>query len=553
MAGVVFATASALAACATSPKVGNPANGPDIGIISIQGFHAEVSDKTTMAFDFFDRFHVFPGRFDIGVVTSAQLLDIEIYSAHRYATYDWSTFVNNADPNSGITLVTLPTLPVSIPPQTSYTPALQLSIASSGNPIIDSTLDFGFTTPETVTVPITLSRVAPIVFRPEQPYRETLSFGTAFRSTITRGREQRVSYRKNPRQLFEWRLFLEDGTERTKVAMFLHSPRDVPFAIPAWHDLTTLTAAVTAGATVLPVANTSQGDFRVDGLVLIYKDSNGTFEILSVASLTATTVTLNVGLTGGFAQGDIVAPVLIAALDSNPSGARWPSSDAVVNLALRVTDNDANIGSTAAWPTFNGRVLLDECNGVETTAPELFEQDVLRIDSRSGPVHLDASSWGRSQRVTEKTFRTATRSASWNLRQLLYALRGPAVAFYLPSFSNDLQVAATVTNATSTIDVTNVGYTRFVGATPEAPRNIIRLVFVDGSAPVYRTVTAATEVSATVERLTVNSAWGATYTTSQIRRIEFVELVRFDSDDLELEHRPSGGVTLTAPVRSLFA
>ncbi|SEJ50166.1 hypothetical protein SAMN04244579_04607, partial [Azotobacter beijerinckii] len=124
----------------------------------------------------------------------------------------------------------------------------------------------------------------------------------------------------------------------------------------------------------------------------------------------------------------------------------------------------------------------------------------------------------------------AERSA---LRSLLYALRGRQVPVWLPTHAADLEPVATVTAVATTLDVANVGYTRFGQAKPG--RCDIRLELWDGTA-FHRRITGSTELSADVERLAIDSPLGVQVEPAEVLRISWLTLCRLDSDSLEIHH-----------------
>ncbi|KKL46135.1 hypothetical protein LCGC14_2348610, partial [marine sediment metagenome] len=59
-------------------------------------------------------------------------------------------------------------------------------------------------------------------------------------------------------------------------------------------------------------------------------------------------------------------------------------------------------------------------------------------------------------------------------------------------------------------------------------------------------------ISPTIERLTLNTLWPTTRTVSEIRRIEWFELVRFDSDAMGLRYSRIGRASATMPLLRVF-
>ena len=150
----------------------------------------------------------------------------------------------------------------------------------------------------------------------------------------------------------------------------------------------------------------------------------------------------------------------------------------------------------------------------------------------------------------KKTFEVRTREDLWNVRQLLYALRGRQISFYIPTFTAELQVTTVLTNGSTAMTITNVGYSRYVANT--SPKNIIRVVETDGTI-LTRTITASAEVDNTTETLTVDTPWPENILPTDIRRVEFLEKVRMNADKIPITHISGlGEATIGFPVKVVF-
>lgn len=496
-------------------------------------------------FDWYETFHVIPRRFDFGNLLTAQQEPIEVYSAFRDDDHVWSAFVNNA--GDGISLLGQPSLPVVVPPQTGIVMTLQVDTA--GEPNVDSTLDFVFDT-GTTPVPITLQRVVLFPLAPESGYLEMLEFSTEIIEHDD-GSEQRISWRKNPRQMFDWKVVVEDGASRSRLENILYEWQRRIFGIPVWHEQTRLTASVSIGTTVLPVAETDFRDLREGGLVLIYQDDYiNDVGTIAVGGIGANTITLESGILSAYPSGTQVIPLRTGAVRGVVNGRRYPSGAQELTIKFRVDENDANLADTSAWTMLNSKVLLDDCNAIQGTLTETFDQQVTIIDNSSGKVY-QSSGWQYHKRGSGKTFWTNSLEGLWTIRQLLHALRGRQISFYLPTFVSDLQPTEDLVSGAQTMTIQNVGYNQFVKGRQN--KNIIRITFKDGSTPLIRTITDYDPIDALTESITVNTVWPSTITPDQIDKVMFVEEVRFNSDTIRIQHTPGQRtVRVSAPVITVF-
>lgn len=483
-----------------------------------------------------ESFHILPRRHDLGNILTTQVINFEIYSAYRTATQSWNGFVNNA--GTGVSIDISPTQ--VFPPLTGLDGVL--TVTTDGPPVVASDLVFSFDVPQTISVPITLTRLVLFPFQPNKPYTETLAFSTDILKFMS-GKEQRVAVRAFPRSIFEWEFFFEDGVERATLHNKLFGSLVETFGIPIWHEMTQLTAEGSSGASTITVASTDYADYRAGSLVAIWTDYQ-TFDVHEIDSFTSTTITIDSTLSQTFPVGAKVMPVRLAVIDGVPQGRRFPTADGTVQLRFRTLDNDANIADTSAFSTFNSKVLLDGCNVVQRELQESYTQDINVLDSVSGDTY-QSSTEPNSRRQHGLGISCRTRQSLWEHRQLLHSLRGPQTSFYVPTYSEDLTPIANLTSGTNTLVISNVGYTDEINAVQ--PRDFIRVVFNDGTASITRQILSVVEDSATQETLTLDDTWASTYTADQIDRVEHLAEVRIATDDVRIRHR---GVAVPALIQT---
>ena len=497
---------------------------------------------TTPAIDFFETVHVVPRILAFGQVLSTVEKDITVFSAFRKLPHDWTTFTNNA--GAGVSLLNQPSLTHSLVPLLGVD--MEVEVLATGPPSVNSTLDFTFTL-GLVAIPITIERVVLWAVAPELPYGEFLEFQTDILEHIDGG-EQRVKNRKNPRQTFEWDMKLTQGPERSRLDNLLFSWQFRSFGVPIWHEATKLTVAALANDTVINVQDTAYADYRTTGsnLVLLYQDQT-TFDVLELNSLTSTTLTLDSPLANAYAVGTLVMPLRVGVMKKLLRGRRHPVGLSELRAQFRILDNDANLGDTSAFSSFNGKVLLDDHNGMSNTVRELFQQEIIVLDNETGLTYQD-SPWTRNKHGWTKVFLTNTRQGLWEVRQLIHALGGKLTSFYLPTFADDMELSASLVSGSPALAITHVGYSQFVAEVQ--PRDLIRITFNNGDPALLRTIQSSVVTSSTVETLTLDANWPSNYAIADVRRIEYVELVRFNSDRIAFRHQVGDRVTkIQAPVK----
>lgn len=482
--------------------------------------------------EWFEDVHVLPRSFAFPNLLSPQSIPVEVHSAFRRADHTWSTYVNNA--GAGVVLTGAPGLPATLAPMKSV--AMTLDVSTSGPSIVDSTLDFGFTI-GTILVPITIQRIVLFFPIPENAgeFLEILEWRTDVLEALD-GSEQRPSLRKNPRQFFEYDYRLFEDEERQALQNILFGWQALSFGLPVFYQETFAAQAIAAGATTIQVQSTDYRDFREGGKACILVDRK-TFDVLEIATggITPTGLVFTSPTVNAYSIGASVYPLRIAEGDSEISGARFPVNVMDAGVRFRITDNDVDLADVSPFGTFNSKVLFDDDNGMlGVTTPEKFLREVLDIDGDVGIVER-VSNWTRHKTRRPKTFFAKGMQAQWEMRGVLYALRGRQISFYLPTFKDDVEVLSDLVSGTPTMSVRNDGYTKFVQS--RQSRNVIRVVFVDGSTPLLRTISSSVEVDADTETITVDSNWSSTITPAEIQGVQFVEKKRFDQDAIGIRYQ----------------
>lgn len=511
---------------------------------------AEELSSSTPGFDFYERFHVIARSYDFGNVLSTQQDDIEVHSAYRRLSFDWTTFVNGA--GAGTSLVGQPTLPETIEPCTSEQMTLQVEVV--GPAIVDDTLDFGFGDGTTIMVPITFQRIVMLAFEPELPMVETLEFLTDVFLHLD-GTEQRVRLRTNPRQFFDLEFKLDEGPDMALFDNVLFEWQHRLFGLPIWHERTALTVAASVNDTTINVGETAYRDFREGGLAVVLTDERN-FDVQEIATggIAATTLTFVNGLLNGYPVGTKVMPLRTAHAEGVIGGQRNRVNLGMRRMVLRVTDNDVgSIASGAAFSTYNGKVLLDDCNLVNRVMSENHERQITVLDYGTGDV-IQTSTWDTGRRQHTKGFTARGPQKTWELRQLMHLLAGRQTSLYIPTFWKDLEANADLVSGASTMSITNVGYNRY--AQERQNRDVIRVVFKPsvGQSPLIRVIQSSTEVDADNESLTLDTTWPANFATSDILRIEYISKVRLDTDKVRFRHKLGiqSNVECVVPVKEVL-
>jgi hypothetical protein len=548
---------SGVATAVARPSLPARPAGTEAGSIPV-----DFSDHVGGMYDWWEKVHILPrDEIAFGNIITQKQDTYEIYSAYRNTNITLSSITNNALP--GISL------PDESPAEVVEAQTSMLDSTSTDNtgdtfalgtlvlrdilalqdglPVFDTTIDFNFSTGEMPQLFISGTRIVLMPFDYESPMQETLAFLTDIIPGLS-GTEQRIALRKQPRQLYEV-LYKLTGNDRQRMQALLMDWTANLFGFPLQNEQLLTTAAASIGTTVYQVSGADDVDLRVGGLAVIITDAN-TFDVITIAAKTDTTITASDPSLNAYPIATNIMPLRTANIARKPAASMSQNNLEMFKLVFEVSDNDTGAvsGSTAGYSSFNGKVLFDDCNVMTGEMAEEYARRIYRIDNKTGVVHV-GSTWDRGKRSHQKGFVLRNRAEILAFRKLMHSLRGRQVSFYIPTFNDDLEVKATLGVGSNTMDIENIEYERFIQA--REPKITFKITFTDGTSLV-REVQSAAGVDATTERLTLDTTWPSTRLVSEVQRVQFYELVRFDADNIVIQYPRIGLATCQMPVIQVF-
>jgi len=254
---------------------------------------------------------------------------------------------------------------------------------------------------------------------------------------------------------------------------------------------------------------------------------------LRIASMTSTTLTFESGLSYNYANKVQVMPLLTAYIEASSASLKQPYNQQYFNLRIHTDPEINDIADDSAWSQYNSKPFMDGPNKIEGgQLAEALRTKVFVIDNLSG-LRTPTTAWDHNKRYSKKGWKTNSRQELWELYQLLYFLKGKQVSFYIPTFWKDIVPISDMLIGTHVLNMDNIGYT--VNAQQRWPKQWIRVVHKDGTIQL-REIQNSAEVSEVQEQLTLDDSWPATYEPDDIERIEYLEKVRLDTDDIVIVH-----------------
>ncbi len=488
--------------------------------------------------DWFEKWHVIPGELALGNVLTTQVRQIEVFNNFRTENRTWEAFVNNV--GAGVAATNLPSLPRIFAPFENF--LLNIQVTTAGPPAISGTLDFDIDLdpPDIITVTVTGNRITIFQFRPQAPIQERLEFKTDILQ-INDGTEQRINVREAPRQVFKFTIRTDDNRTRDSINAQLFDAQSRVFGIPVWFEQKPLEAPLAIDDTTVQV-DTANADFRVGGLAMIY-DNDFAQDTLEISAVNPTSLELDVGVGQAFdAISTIVVPVRTALTKAQLTQARYAIGPTDFKLEFTTLDN-IDLADSSAFDTYQGagqttaKPNIDRLNFMKgATVPEGIRRKITRLDPETGPP-LQISSWTKGKPTFAYGFEAKSFAEIWEFRLLMHFLKGSQLAFYLGTGRDDFKIFADLADNASQLDFQAFGFTRFVGEV--TPRSDIQVVRRDGTLSQHE-ITGSSEVSDTVERITITPPITPALPLVELDRIEFLTLNRISDDQAVFSHRRPG-------------
>ncbi|WP_435610234.1 hypothetical protein [Pseudomonas knackmussii] len=479
---------------------------------------------TSYSDDFYHRVHISPKQIDLGNVVSVQVTPVFVWNAFLEPRTLQAIAGNDAGLEVG-GQAAAPLLFAALQER-----IWQLSVTPDGQPVLDAKVSWSFDDGSAAAVRVTANRIVAWSFAPDwgDSITERLSALTGILQSDS-GVEQRRALRLAPRREFEAQMYAEDR-ERQLLDLSLFGWSGRIWALPIWPDIQLLAQPVLAGSARI-ACSTTYLDFVEGGLAMLRGESAFDYEVVQIESIDADGLDLVREVQRDWQPGSRLYPVRTAQLMEQPSLTRLTdrAQGAQVHFQIMEPCDWPALMPAATylgWPVLEQRP--DETEDLTSTVERLLSS----LDSGVGlPLTTDLAD--RAFPVTGYRWVDMGRTARAAWRSLVYALRGRQVAMWIPTHADDLTLVDQVSDLGTTMDIANIGYTRFGQGQPG--RRDIRIELLDGTV-FYRRITGSTELGSDTERLSISSNLGRPVAPAQVARICWMTLSRSNSDVFEIEH-----------------
>lgn len=485
----------------------------------------EVSGQAVRTYfgDYYNRVHILPRTLELGNLISSQVATVQVWNAWLFPL----TLASIDGAQDGISLIGPDTPPFEFGALQEL--SWDVTVSSDGPSDIDVALVWNFSEVDDASLLITGTRIVAWTFAPDwsSGVRERLAWATDVMSSDERD-EQRRALRLSPRRSFSSRLVV-DGRERSLFEMMLRGWGGRVWALPIYSDIQLLQSPVTLGATSITCSTTGR-DFRAGGLAMLRGDSAFRSEVVQIDTVSSGSITLLRPTQGAWPAGTRLYPVRTARLAEQPRVRRHTDQAAGVDTTFDLVE--PSDWPAATLPTYRGSPVLEAAPDESRELSTSFERALYVLDNVCGiPFSLDSANEAFGVREHRWVLDGINERSAF--RSLLYALRGRQVSIWVPTFADDIRLLETIGSSSLVATIENIGYARF-GLGQRGVLDI-RIELHDGMV-LYRRITNAAAIDEDEEQITIDSALGQAVAPADVRRICFMELMRGQSDEVEIQH-----------------
>lgn len=354
-----------------------------------------------------------------------------------------------------------------------------------------------------------------------------------------RASEQRRSLRTVPRRSIE-ASFLRNTYHQDRLNNFFTGVGGKPFLVPLWFEQFRLLFPLNPSSpTVLfPEQSLGMREFRAGDTAIVFDKDPSNFDVVIVQGVDVVndTLVLGVGLTQQWLEGSRIIPLRKARLLDMPSMNNRTTDVGVTQVRFELIDSAMPFEPSWGYCSPLLRLEPDWKNDVVSG----YERLTFNLDNQlASPFIVDPSD---QSLVTQRAnFLLRKREQVVYARQFMAAARGRAVRFYVPTYTDDVQPLGDIPAGQNYFDVHPSGFWEAT-RTRQFSRRTLGFFFRDASPPFYRTVEHVEPMGLSgppyrmsAERFYVDQDMPPIDMT-RIKRISWMQSVRFDQDAFELQH-----------------
>ena len=498
------------------------------------------SSMNEVAFGVFYRRFIFDStNLSIGLVTADKLIDFKIFNGFFEVKRLREVRLNNL---SGVTVETADGhTNVSINPL--RTTILKIKVSSKGPAKIDGSVELIFEGVSPITIRVTGSRVLLWNIPPnwKNPVRETFMYKTDVITSYNK-KEQRRSLITQPRRGIVYETLMAKQLLMS-ARNALYGWHNRPYLMPLWWYLLTLKKSALRGDNTIVVSGLSDTDIIQESTRLVVWRQAFETELVTVKSVSGNTITLLTPLENDHPAGVEIYPVTDAMIDNNLTIQNLTSEVSTSDITASVLGVSAPLKNMQADSqkivTFKGVEVLTERPNWQSPVEELYESDVESVNYGYGGVAY--FNRGTPTLLTRTaTFLSKTRLQTEWWRRFIHRQRGQLKSFLVPTNTRDVVLAQSAGNGAKEFLMDDYYLSSIVNNSKERKILGIRIYGKD-----YFFTIAEINMLDGLARVVVKENIPIFMPKQDVTFINFLQRMRFASDEIEIEHITSEVAQLT--------
>jgi hypothetical protein len=475
--------------------------------------------------EFYNRIIINPTAINAGNIITAQTTAVSVWNGYFVNRTLSSIGESGTD---GITITPTDSPPATILPLEEQTWEVEVTI--NGPPIVDAVYTLHFDTGDEI-IEVYGQRIFAWAFAPDwsRPLLERLQWSTNVIESYD-GTEQRIALRSEPKRYLEYQFGITGGQERRKFENIVFGWGARTFLVPIWWEGQRLPSNLSAGASGVTLARVSS-DWFVGGNAII-RSGNYTFEIVEIQGISGTTITFTRPTEQSWDQNTArIFPAIAGYIEGDLSIDRF-TGDQIISICRFLLDTDGNTPSYT--PTnYRSQPVITEISDWSRDISAEYQRRLQVLDYGTGKFARDDHA-AMPFIVTQHHFTKDGLPQIDALRGLFYALKGRQKMAWWPTWLEDVVPVAQISSGSTYIDVEHNYIEQHLAGKPG--RRDIQIQLLNGTIW-YRRVTGVSELSSTVERLSIDSSVPQTVQPSDVRRISWMVPARLETDAVEFAWR----------------
>jgi hypothetical protein len=403
-----------------------------------------------------------------------------------------------------------------------------ITISLNGPGTIDASYTFDFSKGMDLVLKILGSRLIAFAIPPNWDDRvsEKLVFWTDILEARD-GTEQRIIMRHKPRWTISYSL-LEGPGKVNLLDSYYVAWANKKFIIPLWWLKTSISAAVMAGATVIPCSTQGRG-LKVGDTVLIWKDALHC-ETVILEGVTNNYVTISSQLSLDYSGGYVI-PSKIGSFSEPENSIDTVTSNIIESKVSFDVDYTDDWESTDFTDKINGKSISPYIHDYSSPRPRQIAWKMVKNDNEIGQIYKTFLEDEPRDIIEIEDALLGTHEEAEQFKKWVMFNYGMAKSFYVLLDEDHFIVTRDIKAETALLYLQDSSYWAM-----ESKLNVRTFLFLktySGERYFFRPGSYS-NLSSTEVAVDVDITWPKDIPLSNIRQIGFVLLVRFNQDEFEI-------------------